>query len=48
MARPLRIERGYICRNEKGHLHLTETVGDDFEAMTDEVVQSALATAARL
>ena len=42
------IERGYILRNERGHLYLTETVGDDFDDMADEIVRSLLATAARL
>lgn len=44
----LLIEHGYIYRNEKGHLYVTETVGDDFQAMTAELVQSLLATAKRL
>lgn len=44
----LLIEHGYIYRNDRGHLYLTETVGDDFQAMTADLVQSLLATARRL
>lgn len=42
------IERGFIYRNDKGHLYLTHDVGDHFEDMTAQIVEQLLLTAARL
>jgi hypothetical protein len=42
------IERGFIYRNDKGHLYLVHDVGDHFEDMTAQIVEQLLLTAARL
>ena len=42
------IERKYIYRDAKGHLYLTNTVGDDFQDRTQQIVEHLLATARRL
>lgn len=42
------IERGYIYRNEVGHLYLTAGVSRDFEDMTGEIIEALLATAWQL
>jgi hypothetical protein len=42
------ITQGYIYRNERGHLYLTHSVGDDFEDMTAQTVEQLLSTAATL
>lgn len=42
------IERGYIYRDDKGHLYLTTSVGEDFRDMTAEIVTALLETAHRL
>lgn len=42
------IQRGYVYRNEEGHLYLTSDVGRDFEDMTGEVIEALLATAWQL
>ena len=42
------IAQGYVYRNERGHLYLTQGVGDDFEDMTVQTVEHLLSTAATL
>lgn len=42
------IDRGFVYRNDKGHLYLTHDVGDHFEDTTAETVEHLLSTAARL
>jgi hypothetical protein len=42
------IERGFVYRNDKGHLYLAHDVGDHFEDMTAQIVEQLLLTAARL
>lgn len=42
------IEKGYIYRNDEGHLYLTPEVGRDFEDMTSEVIEALLQTAWQL
>jgi hypothetical protein len=42
------IERGAIFRDEQGHLYLTHNVGESYEDMTAELVQSLLETARSL
>lgn len=42
------IERGYVYRNDEGHLFLTTTVGDDFVDMTADIIEGILVTARRL
>jgi hypothetical protein len=42
------IQRGYVYRNEEGHLYLTADVSRDFEDMTGEIVEALLGTAWQL
>ena len=42
------IDRGFVYRNDRGHLYLTHDVGDHFEDMTAQIVEHLLVTAAKL
>lgn len=42
------IDRGFVYRNDHGHLYLTHDVGEHFEDMTAEIVEHLLQTAAKL
>jgi hypothetical protein len=42
------MKRGYIYRSDEGFLFLTDSVGNDFEDMTANLVENLLATARRL
>ncbi len=41
-------KRGFVYRNDKGHLYLTHNVGEHFEDMTAQIVEHLLTTAATL